>query len=182
MGDLSNGLVQSYYHYSRMGQCFAAQGIVTGPVIYSTAAGTGGPILWNNTTEWEAVILGVTCAITTASGTAAALGITGGVQTANVAMAATTAIDSIGNLRIGGVGQQMTVYRTATPSAAGTFFLPLFGLGTGAVTLYSEAELAIDLGGLVVVPPGSWASVAASATVSSAVLQIGLIWLETRLR
>lgn len=185
MGNLSHGLTQSYYHYARGGDVFGAQAIVTAPVIYSTAAGTGGPFLWNNTVDKEAIIIGLTCAVTVVTTVAAALGITGGVQAANVTPAATTAIDSIGNLRINGVTvnvSSMTVYRTATPSSPGTFFLPLLGLSTGALTADNELLGFIDLGGLVVVPPGSWVSVAASATASTTVAQIGMIWAETKLR
>src|ERR1700752_4636096 len=177
MGNLAHGLIQSYYHYSREGKVFAAQAIVTAPVIYSTAAGTGGPFLWNNTVDKDAVLIGITCAVTTVTTVAAALGITGGVQAANVTPAATTAIDSIGNLRINGVTtnvSSMNVYRTATPSSAGTFFLPLLGLSTGALTADNELLGFIDIGGLIVVPPGSWCSIAASATASTTVAQIGM--------
>lgn len=182
MGNLAHGLTQSYFHYAREGAVFGAQAIVTSPVVYSTAAGTGGPFLWNNTTNLEAVLIGITCAVTTVSTAAAALGITGGVQAANISPAATTAIDSSGNLRIGGNSPGMTLYRTATPSSAGTFFLPLLGLSTGALTVDNELLGFIDLQGLVVVPPGSWVSVAASATASTTVAQLGMIWVETQLR
>lgn len=181
MGTLSTGLSQSYYHYSRQGVVFCAQAIVTAPVIYSTAAGTGGPLLWNGTTNFNAVILGVTCAVTTVTTVAAALGITGNnAQTA--APTTTTAIDSVGCTRIGSGNRQMSVYRVGTPSSAGSFFFPLLGLSTGALTVDNELLGFIDLQGLFQVPPNSWISIAASATASTTVAQLGLIWMEEQLR
>jgi hypothetical protein len=72
----------------------------------------------------------------------------------------------------------MNVFRTANPSSAGSFFLPIAQLGTGAVTLDYYKNGIIPLEGAVVVPPGSWVAVAASAAGTSAVLQLGMIWAE----
>ena len=178
MGNLSHGLTQSYYDYARFGRVFCARAIVTAPVIYSTAAGTGGPLLWNNTTNLNAVILAVTVGVTVVTTVAAAIGLTGG-SGQTVAPLATTAIDTSACLRIGEQGPLMNVYRVGTPNAAGTFFLPLFSVHTGALTVDTGQPGLYDVGGMVVVPPGSWVSVAASATASTLQANIGLIWAET---
>lgn len=180
--DLSIGVAgQSLYSYARVGQLFCARAIITAPVIFSTAAGTGGPLLWNNSSagdgEVNAVLLGVTCALTTVSTVAAALGITGNSGQTS-APGSTTAIDTSSNLRIGGLPPRCNVYRVGTPSSAGNFFLPLAQLGTGALTVDNFEVGFIPLHGMVVVPPGSWASIATSATASTTVAQLGLIWAE----
>lgn len=184
MGNLSVGTAgTSYYEVARQGQLFAAQAIVTAPVIFSTAAGTGGPLLWNNTGAGvtpravNAVILAVTCAITVVTTVAAALGITGN-SGQTTAPTGTTPIDSVGNLLIGGPAPRCSTFRIGTPSNPGNFFVPLIGLSTGPLTVDNEIVGLIHLDGAVVVPPGSWASLAASATASTTVAQLGLIWAE----
>lgn len=182
MGTLSYGTRgSSYFDRARQQQVFTALATVTAPVIYTTAAGTGGPLLWNNTGGGDravnAVILAVTCSVTVASTVAAALGITGGSGQTS-APGTTTAIDSQGCTFLGGAAPRCNLYRKGTPSAAGTFFLPLYELSTTALTAEPLTAEYIDLGGIFVVPPGSWLSVAASATASTAVCNIGLIWAE----
>ena len=185
---LSHEVRASYYDWARRGQVFIAYATVTSPTIWSTAAGTGGPLLWNNSgpvtatstttapKAVNAVLLGLGVGITTASGAASALGITGGIS---VAPTSTTAIDGSGNLNTGsGITAACNTYRKGTVATAGAWFMPTHGIGTGAVTLSSISPQWVDLGGSIVVPPGSWASVAASATATSAVLDIALIWAE----
>ena len=183
MGNLSTGVQgSSYYDLASRGQVFSAFAAITAPVIYSTAAGTGGPLLWNGSSQAgpnpvNAVILGVSCALTVVTTVAAALGITGNSgQTA--APGTTTAITTSGNLRIGGAPSRCNVYNVGTPSSAGNFFFPLIQLGTGGLTVENVDMGFIDLGGCIVVPPNSWASIAASATATTTVAQLGLIWAE----
>jgi hypothetical protein len=156
---------------------YMAHAIVTAPVIYSTAAGTGGPLLWNGSKTVLARIVGVGWGITTASGAAGALGITGATgQTA--APSSTTAIDSTTNLYIGAPVSSCTPYRIGTPTNAGTFFFPFASIGTTAVTAEPPQASWIRLDRMITVAPGSWASVSASATLTSAVMQISLVWEE----
>ena len=182
MGNLSQGVAgSSYFDRALQGQVFAAYANVTAPVIWTTPTGTGGPLLWNNTgiadKPVNAVLLGVTCAVTVVTTVAAALGITGGSGQTS-APGTTTTIDSVANLKIGGAAPRCNVYRIGSPSAAGKFFLPLMGLSTGALTVDNEMMGFIPLDGMVVVPPGSWVSIAASATATTAQLTLGLIWAE----
>lgn len=185
MGNLSLGTgSSSYYDYASRGQVFCATANVTAPVIYTTAAGTGGPLLWNNTgkdaggvSRVNAVLLAMGVSLTTASGAAGGLGITGNTgQT--TAPSSTTAIDKVQNLYLGGAAPKCNTYRIGTPTNAGNFFVPMISLGTGAVTVDNLDMTWVDLGGLIVVPPGGWASVAGAATATSAVVQVGLIWAE----
>lgn len=170
-------LMGRYYELSRSGRIFAAHAIVTAPVIYTTAAGTGGPLLWNKSTNVNAVILAVGVGITTVTTVAAALGLTGNTgQTA--APGSTTAIDSQVCGYIGAAAPACNVYRVGTPTNAGNFFFPLCDLHTGALTVDNRGMGWFDLGGWLIVPPQGWCSIAASATATTTVAQLGLLWAE----
>jgi hypothetical protein len=166
-----------YYENTVRGNVFMAHAIVTAPVIYSTAAGTGGPLLWNPTPNKNAVILGVTCGITVVTTVAAALGLTGNTGQTS-APTSTTAIDSSGCLYVSAAKPDMNVYRIGTPVNAGNFFLPFAQLHTGALTTDTFGLGFVDIGGLIVVPPNAWCSIAASATATTTIAQLGLIWAE----
>src|SRR3990167_8855156 len=64
-----------YYELCYRGNLFQAHAIITAPVIYTTAAGTGGPLIWNNSTDTNVVLLAATFGVTTVTTVAAALGI-----------------------------------------------------------------------------------------------------------
>lgn len=185
MGNLSIGTQgASYYDWARKGKVYCAFASVTAPVIYSTAAGTGGPLLWNNSvvngSGVNAAILAVGVGVTTASGAASALGLTGNSGQSS-APSSTTAIDAVANLFVGGgVGTSpaCNTYRVGTVTNAGNFFMPTHTLDTGAVTTLISSIAWVDIGGLIVVPPSSWMAVASAATATSAVCKIGLIWVE----
>lgn len=167
-----------YYQQAKSGKLFMAQAIVTAPVIFSTAAGTGGPLLWNPPSSGvDAVILGVSFGVTVVTTVAAALGITGN-SGQSVAPGSTTAIDSRSSGYVGGGSSACTPYRVGTPTNAGGFLLPFASLHTGALTVDTGIVGFVDIGGAVIVPPGSWASIAASATATTTVAQLGMIWEE----
>ena len=165
-----------YAEASRRGNVFMAQADVTAPVIWSTEAGTGGPLLWNGSSSVDASLLAVgwgTSIVTTVAG---ALGITGG-DGQSAAPTSTTAIDSSGNLRIGGAASLCTPYRVGT-TGTNDFFLPFAQVHTGALTVDNMGMLWVPLDGLITVPPNCFASVAASATLTTLVASICLIWEE----
>jgi hypothetical protein len=167
-----------YYEQASRGNLFLATAIVTGPVIFTTAAGTGGPLVWNPSSSGVNVsVLAITCGVTVVTTVAAALGLTGNTGQTS-APTSTTAIDSRQNCRIGGAPSQSTPYRVGTPTNAGAFFFPLLSLHTGALTVDTGQVAFIDVGGVIVCPPGSWVSVAASATATTTVAQLGMIYAE----
>ncbi len=171
--------LQSFQNAGR-GNIYAAYAAVTAPVIYSTAAGTGGPLLWNGSSggaKVNAFLLAVTYGMSVASTVAGAIGITGNTGQSS-APTPTTAITTVANLNIGGQSPACTAYNVGTVANAGNFFLPVGLVHTGALTVDTTDDNWVDLGGAIVVPPGAWASVAASATLTSAVMQIGLVWAE----
>lgn len=167
-----------YYEQVSRGRVFMAQATVTAPVIYTTAAGTGGPLVWNPPTSGvNLAVLAVTCGITVVTTVAAALGLTGNTGQTS-APTSTTAIDSRSNCLIGGAASNSTPYRVGTPTNAGGFFLPLVDLHTGALTVDNFGLGWIDVGGLIVCPPGGWVSIAASATATTTVAQLGMVYSE----
>jgi hypothetical protein len=167
-----------YYEQAARGKLFMAQAIVTAPVIYTTAAGTGGPLLWNPPTSGvNAVILAVSFGISVVTTVAAALGLTGNTgQTA--APSSTTAIDGRTSGLIGAGNSACTPYRVGTVTNAGNFLIPFASLHTGALTTETGVVGFVDVGGALIVPPGSWASIAASATASTTVGTFGMMWEE----
>jgi hypothetical protein len=170
-------LMGRYYELCRNRRLFVAHAIVTAPVIFSTAAGTGGPLIWNGGANTNLVPLAVGFGVTVVTTVAAALGLTGNTGQTS-APTATTAIDSRANLFLGGAASAATPYRVGTPSNAGAFFLPFAHLHTGALTVDNTGMQWIDLGGALIVPPNAWVSIAASATATTAVASISLIYAE----
>jgi len=167
-----------YYEQCRAGRLFIAQAIVTAPVVYTTAAGTGGPLIWNGSTTVNIVPLAVSFALTTAATTAAfGLGLTGNTGQPS-APTTTTAIDGVRNLFLGGAAPNASAFRVGTVVNAGNFLLPFVGIHLGATSVDTTLPGFVDLGGSMIVPPGSWCSVAATVTATAAVLTIGLIWAE----
>jgi len=178
LGDTIVSELQGRYgEQSYRGNLFFAHAIVTAPVIYTTAAGTGGPLLWNGTSNKIAQILAVGFGNTIVTTVAAALGLTGNTGQTS-APTSTTAIDSRGNGYIGGAASACTPYRVGTVTNAGNFFLPFAHLHTGALTVDTSGVLWVDIGGAVTIPPNAWCSVAASATATTAVASISLVWTE----
>lgn len=167
-----------YYENAYRGNVFLAQAIVTAPVIYSTAAGTGGPLLWNGTSTVRAELLAVGWGISTVTTVAAAIGLTGGGGQTS-APTSTTAIDGRACTLMGGGTSACTPYRVGTVAAAGTFLFPLGELHTGALTVDTSMMHWVDISGLFVLPQYGWISFAASATASTTVGTFGMIWAET---
>lgn len=158
----------------------SAYATITSGVIYSTAAGTGGPLLWNGTSNSSAHLLAVLIGgVTTANTVATSIGVTGNTGQTS-APTSTTAITASGNTYIGGGAPTMNVYNVGTVTNAGNRFIPLAAYGTGAVTVNAAGGGSgwIDLGGTVIVPPNSWAAVSFGATATTGVINLGLLWAE----
>ena len=168
-----------YYEAAYRGNVYWAKAIVTAPVIFSTAAGTGGPLLWNSSTAYNLVLLKMTVGITTVSTVAGSLGIATGLSTIPGTL---TAIDSLFNAKNPGVLLTATanaqVSRVGTPTAAATNFIPCFSINTGALTVAAGLQLSYEFDGSIIVPPGSFVSPAGSATLTTLVANIGLCWME----
>lgn len=164
----------------KQGVVFSAYASLTAPVIFSTAAGTGGPLIWNKPSSGvDAHILAISFgALSTATSVAGSLGFTGAAGQA-IAPTATTAIDATGNMFVGGASSKMGgIYRIGTPSNPGSQYVPVLAVGTGAITVIEVSPSWTDIGGGFIIPPGTWGAIAASATLTAGVLGVGIIWAE----
>ena len=180
LGELMVSDVQGrYYEQAYRKNLFLAWAAVTTPVIYSTAAATGGPLIWNGSQTTNVVILAACCAITTAfTTTPGVIGITGNTGQA-AAPGSTTAIDGRANCFIGGGASSATPYRLGTVSTAGAFFFPLFQAQLGATSVTQSNVAWIDVGGAIVCPPNSWVSLANGVAAPAAgLMHTGLLYTE----
>lgn len=164
------------YESTYAGRVFNGGAIVTAPVIFSTAAGTGGPILYNGGTSTNVVLLKVGIGTSVVTTVAASIGLTGGLS---IPLTSTTAADfGPKNNFVGGASPLASCFRIGTPVGAGGFFIPLLAVHTGALTVDTTATAWFDIEGSIVVPPGGWVSLAASATASTLVMQSAFVWAE----
>jgi hypothetical protein len=166
------------------GNIFCAYASVT-PAIYTGTTLTG-PLLWNGSAVSggrgvTAYLLATSFGLTVATTVPAAIGITG----ASGQVAAPTSITAIGavaNLRVGGAAAgpapQCTAYAAGTVVNAGTFFLPIGHVQTGAITVATDDDNLVPLGGLVEVGVQGYAAVAAGATLTGSTIEVGLVWIE----
>lgn len=166
----------NFYEGSSRGKIFMANAIVTAPVIWTTEAGTGGPLLWNNSSTTVANILAVGFGISVVSTVAGGLGITGGYGQTD-APTSTTAIDNTVCLNSTSTASAVTAYRVGT-TGTNRYFFPLMSIYTGALTTQVADMHWIRLDGLISVPYQGFVSVAASATLSTLVVNCAIIWEE----
>ena len=178
LGELAvSEVVGRYGTLAKSGKVFFTSAIITAPVIFSTAAQLG-PMIWNRPgSGYDAHILAVTVGSpTVATGVAGSLGLSSNAQaTVPTTATAITAWNGYSN----GGPSQMQAYSTATVIVAPTpIFLPLLAVNTGAITTGVITQSWVDVGGAVVVGPGGIGYVCASATMTSGVFTIGLLWAE----
>lgn len=182
-GGLANEFIVSellgrYSNLAKLGVVYSAYATITAPVIYSTAAGTGGPLIWNPPNSGiDAHVLAVGFSTSVVTTVAGGIGLTGNAGQA-VAPTSTTAIDAQGNLLIGGGAASCFAYRVGTPANAGNRLMPFAQFHTGALTVDNTGLTWVPVDGLVICPPGAWVSPAGTATLSTLQIQIGLIWAE----
>lgn len=172
-------LVARYSNLCKSNSLFCAYATLTAPVIFTTAAGTGGPLLWNKPNSGiDAHILAVGFSTSVVTTVAGGLGLTGN-SGQTTSPTATTTIDASGPLYMGGANSQLGgVFRVGTPTNAGNVFMPLSQFHTGALTVDTTLTTWMDIGGAMVVPPGGWGSLAGTATLTTLQVQVGMIWAE----
>ena len=179
VGELNfSEVVGKYSTLVKAGKVFYTSAIITAPVIFSTAIQLG-PMLWNKSgSNIDAHILALSVgAPTTATTVAGSLGLsTNNQTTAPTTPTAITAVNAYaggGASQLGAVNSGGTVIILPVP-----IFLPLVAVNTGAITTAAVPVTWCDVGGLVVAAPGTVAYVCASATLTSGVFTIGLVWAE----
>jgi hypothetical protein len=178
----SGGLVVQDAHgrlaeAAQRGNLFSAHAIVTAMVINSTAAGTGGPLIWNGSSNKVVSVLAVGAVITTASAVAGTVSV--GTGTGQVlAPTTTTAIDSTGNCYTGGPSSQATAYRIGTVTNVVSRQIPFIQISTATTALPDTTINWMWLDGAVLAPPTTYVTLTASATLTSAVINSFIIWEE----
>lgn len=164
------------------GNIFSAYAAGVTPTVYTGTALTG-PILYNNSQSGggkgvTAFLLAVSYGVTVASTVAGAIGMAVGNQGTS-APGTNTAITLRGNLNPAGPTPQCTLYNTATLANAPTAFFPTGHVETGAITVATDDDNTVFLGGCIEIDAGGYyAAVASSATLTTSVVQVGLVWIE----
>jgi hypothetical protein len=175
---LMSQLASKYSTLVKSQKVFFTSASITAPVIFSTAAQLG-PMVWNRPGSGvDAHILAVSVG---APGTASTVPGAIGLATNAQATVPTTATSiTAWNSYTGGAQSQMGgVFSTATVIVAPTpIFWPLIGVNTGGITTGMISNSWVEVGGAVVVAPGGIGYVCGSATLSTTVVHIGMLWAE----
>lgn len=168
-----------YYENAYRGRIYTCTAFVATPVIFSTAAGTGGPVLWNPPGSGvNIVLLKVGYGTTVAGGTACAIGVTGaGGQV--LAPTATSAIDvAVKNMLVGGPVSQIVAYEIGTPINAGTFFMTYGSISTAAVSVNLGTPTWADFEGSIIAGPSKWLSCGSVTATSTGTFHVSAMWAE----
>lgn len=171
------------YNFAGRGNVFCAYATVTAPAIYSGTA-QNGLLLWNGSAVGggrgvTAFLLAASFAQSVVTTVAGAIGMTGAAgQPASPT--GTTPITLVGQTAptIGAVTPACTPFLAGTVVNGGQFFQPLGHVHTGALTVDTEDDNTVHLGGMIAAGVSTWAGIAASATLTTAVMQLGLVWME----
>jgi hypothetical protein len=164
-----------------LGNIFAAKASATALAAYSSTA-QNGLLLWNGSAVGGgkgvvAYLLSLSFGLTTASTVAGSIGIAvGSAQPA--APTSTTAIGISGNLNPAGSASACTPYSAGTVAQAATAYMPVGRVHTGAITVDTDDDNCVHLGGSIVIPPNCWAAISAGVALTTSVIDLGLTWLE----
>lgn len=182
VGELGfSALLGKYATLVKAQKVFYTSAIVTAPVIF-TSAGQLGPILWNKPGSGiDAHLLGLSVGSpTTASSVAGSWGWMANVQSASPT--ATITALTVNNAYAGGGASQLGGVMTTTGNVGilpTPIFVPLIGVNTGAITTQCLGGTGfVDVGGLFIVGPGNMGCATVSATLTSGVFTVGLLWAE----
>jgi hypothetical protein len=180
IGDLLfSEVMPKYATLAKSQKVFYVSATVTAPVIFSTAAQLG-PMLWNRPGSGVDAHLLAVClsSPTTAATVAGAIGWASNAQTTapttpGTALVAVNAYAGGGASQMGFIGSTGTVLILPVP-----IFMPLIAVNTGAVSVNGISQNWLDVGGALIVGPGTVGYICGSATLSTMVLQVGIVWAE----
>lgn len=167
-----------YATLAKAQKLFYASAQITAPVIYSTAAQLG-PMIWNRPASGlDAHILAILVSQpSTAYTVAGSIGWASNLQpTAPTTPTTLTALNCYAGGPASGMGAVNTV-GTVLVLPLPTF-LPLIAVNTGAVSVTAISTSWMDVGGTLIVGPGAVGYVCSSATLSTGVAFISLVWAE----
>ncbi len=176
---LFSEVMGKYATLAKSQKVYYTSAAITAPVGFATSGTQLGPMLWNKPGSGiDAHLLAICVASpTTASTVAGAIGWASNAHT--TAPTSPTAITAVNAYAGGGPSQLGAV------NSAGVLlilpvpiFLPLIAVDTGAISVNGVAANWLDVGGAVIVGPGTIGYVCGSATLSTLVVQIGIVWAE----
>ena len=168
-----------YAEAVRAGRVFTAHALMgTDAVAFGTEAGQE-IVLWNPPDSGvDLSILAVSYAHITAATGLGDLGIAG-YSPSPTAITETTAITNTACLDGSIRRSQAHAVMTATVVGAELYYLPLLGVGTGAITVPLADRQFFELAGLIQVPPGGAIAAASCSDVPTAArFVVGVIWEE----
>lgn len=183
---LLSELVGKYATLVKSQKVFYASAIVTAPVIFSTAA-QNGPVIWNRPgSGLDAHILGIAVSEpSTAPTVAGSIGWASGVQPTAPTLGGTAAAITAVNAYAGGGTSQMGAITSGASGNAVTVivlpapvFLPLIAVNTSATSVLGLDRNFVDVGGSAIIGPGNVGYVCGSATLSTGVFTIAILWAE----
>lgn len=168
-----------HYESARLGNIFFAWAVCTAPIIWSTEVGTGGPVIYNPSSTHVASILAVGYGVTTASGVIGALGFTGGYDQAATFATSTTITTGGGPncLLVNNSSSRMEAYLDADTNT-NRWFYPFASVTTRALTATDYRFNWLDVGGKFVVGEDAFIAISASATLTSFVADVCVVWEE----
>ena len=190
VGELTlSQIVGKYSTLVKSGKVFYTSAILTAPVIFSTAAQLG-PVLWNKPgSNFDAYVLALSIGSPTTQWTgtiAGSMGIATTTQPTAPTIAGSAAAITAVNAYAGGGPSQLAAIQTGASGANAVtvivlpvpIFFPVISLTGGAITTQVLASSYYDVGGAVAISPGQAGYVAPSATLTSGVLTLGILWAE----
>ncbi len=181
VGELGfSALLGRYSTLVKSQKVFYTTAIISTPVIYTSAAQIG-PVLWNKPNSGiDAHLLGYSVGSpTTATSVAGSWGLVMNVQSAQPTATITNL--PVQNAYAGGGPSQLAGVLTTTGNVGilpTPVFIPLIGVNTGAITTQVIGGGYVDLGGMFILGPGNMACASVSATLTSGVFSVGLLWAE----
>jgi hypothetical protein len=167
-----------YATLAKSQKLFYASAQITAPVIYSTAI-QAGPMIWNRPASGlDAHILAILVSQpSTAYTVAGSIGWAANLQpTAPTSPTALTALNCYAGGPASGMGAVNTV-GTVLVLPLPTF-MPLIAVNTGAISVTAIATSWMDVGAGLIVGPGTVGYVCGSATLSTGVAFITIVWAE----
>lgn len=182
VGELGLGaLLGKYATLVKAGKVFYTSAIVTAPVTFTLAAQLG-PVLWNKPgSNIDAYLLAVSVGSpTTATSVPGAIGWISNIQSTQPT-ATITNLTTV-NAYAGGGSSQLAGVMTLTGNVGilpAPIFLPMVGVNTGAITTQVlNGSGYVDVGGMLIVSPGTMGAITANSTLTSGVFTLGLVWAE----
>ena len=189
VGELSlSSFVGRYGTLVKSQKVFYTSVIITTPVVFTTA-GQLGPLIWNKPgSGLDAHILALTVGQPTATSVVSgAIGYASAVQATQPTLGGTSGPIVAANAYAGGGPSQMAAILSGSTGNVVTvnvlpapIFWPVVSFtGLAAVTAaLSTGNTFIDVGGSLIIGPGNVGYVTVSATLTSAVLLLGVMWAE----